>query len=107
MLVSGNKCYDLGKVIALLIYGQFTFTLLFGEDETSEVHLPAFIGDNHELYFDDDRIEERQAKLMEHQVRFVHVIKEQPWGQRVARTLHKKRASLAVVYLPNRTDPLA
>jgi catechol 2,3-dioxygenase-like lactoylglutathione lyase family enzyme len=40
---------------------------------------------NHELYFEDDRIEERQAKLMEHQVRFVHVIKEQPWGQRVVR----------------------
>ncbi len=40
---------------------------------------------NHELYFEDDLIEERLAKLMEHQVRLLHPIKEQPWGQRVIR----------------------
>lgn len=47
-------------------------------------HSPS-ICHNHELYFEDNLIEERLAKLMEHQVRLLHPIKEQPWGQRVIR----------------------
>jgi catechol 2,3-dioxygenase-like lactoylglutathione lyase family enzyme len=40
---------------------------------------------NHELYFEDDRLEARLKKLMEHKVLLLHPIKEQPWGQRVIR----------------------
>jgi catechol 2,3-dioxygenase-like lactoylglutathione lyase family enzyme len=46
---------------------------------------PSPVCHNHELYFEEDKIKERQLKLMEHRVRFLHTMREQPWGQRVIR----------------------
>jgi hypothetical protein len=40
---------------------------------------------NFELYFEDDNLEEIERNLQEHNLEFIHPIKEQPWKQKVLR----------------------
>jgi len=42
-------------------------------------------GNNFELYFEEDQIEQVVAVLKKHQVKFIHEIREQPWRQKVVR----------------------
>lgn len=42
-------------------------------------------GNNFELYFEHDDINEMVSRLKEHQVEFVHEAREQPWRQMVVR----------------------
>jgi catechol 2,3-dioxygenase-like lactoylglutathione lyase family enzyme len=42
-------------------------------------------GNNFELYFEYDAIDEIVGKLKEHRVEFVHEAREQPWRQKVVR----------------------
>ena len=42
-------------------------------------------GNNFELYFEDDNIEEFAGRLRENNIRFLHDVREQPWRQKVIR----------------------
>ena len=42
-------------------------------------------GNNFELYFEHNNIEQFEEKLKENNVKFIHNLKEQPWGQKVIR----------------------
>ena len=42
-------------------------------------------GNNFELYFENDNLEEIVTKLKHNKVKFVHEIREQPWRQKVVR----------------------
>lgn len=42
-------------------------------------------GNNFELYFEEDQIEQMVATLKEHHIQFIHEIREQPWQQKVVR----------------------
>ncbi len=42
-------------------------------------------GNNFELYFEEDQIEQVVATLKKHQIQFIHEIREQPWRQKVVR----------------------
>ena len=42
-------------------------------------------GNNFELYFEEDNLDELVNNLKENSVEFVHELREQPWGQKVIR----------------------
>jgi catechol 2,3-dioxygenase-like lactoylglutathione lyase family enzyme len=42
-------------------------------------------GNNFELYFENDNLDEVAVRLKEHNVEFVHDVREQPWRQKVVR----------------------
>lgn len=42
-------------------------------------------GNNFELYFENDNIDEVESKLKEHGVEFIHPAREEPWKQKVVR----------------------
>lgn len=75
--------YDLGKNITFegdfAIHLRSDYQELLGENPITEG------GNNFELYFELDDMEALLEKLMEHDVQFVHEMREQPWRQRVLR----------------------
>lgn len=42
-------------------------------------------GNNFELYFEDDNLDQLVNTLKDNSVEFVHELREQPWGQKVVR----------------------
>jgi catechol 2,3-dioxygenase-like lactoylglutathione lyase family enzyme len=78
--------FDFGENVAF--EGDFSIHL--------KSHFQSFLGDmtqypvakkahNGELYFDTDEIESVYQRLKQANVEFIHVIREQPWGQGVMR----------------------
>lgn len=54
-------------------------------DSKAEIELTGNGGKHIELYFEVEYIDEIYKKLKDQQIKFVHDIFEQPWGQRVIR----------------------
>ena len=50
------------------------------------IDLPVESGQNNfELYFENDHLEDLMETLKQHQIELVHILREQPWRQRVVR----------------------
>ncbi|MGI5839381.1 MAG: VOC family protein [bacterium] len=84
--VLGQKLkYDFGENIQY--EGGFSLHLgahyrrLLGVEE----HVPVRAAHNYELYFETDALDETYDRLRRYSVRFLHELREQPWGQRVMR----------------------
>lgn len=75
--------YDFGENVTF--HGDFAIHLrshFKGLIENKEIN-PG--GNNFELYFEHDNLDEIVKKLKDNNVSFVHDIREQPWRQKVAR----------------------
>ncbi len=74
--------YDFGENVTFhgdfAIHLQSHFMGLINREVTSG-------GNNFEIYFESDDIENIELKLKQHNVEFIHQIVEQPWRQRVMR----------------------
>lgn len=84
--ILGQKLkYDFGENVQ---YGG-GFSLHLGEHYRRLLglgdHAPVRPAHNCELYFETDVLDEAYGRLRRHDVRFVHELREQPWGQRVMR----------------------
>ena len=53
-----------------------------GYDQVSDDTIP-----NHEVYFETDNINDFEKKIENRNIRKVHALKEEPWGQRTIRIL--------------------
>lgn len=84
--ILGQKIkYDFGENLSFegdfSIHLEGHFKKLLGyekEDVIKKAH-------NFELYFESDDLDTVMQKLKANQIQFIHEIREQPWGQRVAR----------------------
>ncbi len=75
--------YDFGENITF--HGDFAIHLDQHFEGLIDPHKVTKGGNNFELYFELDRIDEKVELLKEHQVEFVHELREQPWRQKVVR----------------------
>ncbi|MCK9245066.1 MAG: VOC family protein [Candidatus Neomarinimicrobiota bacterium] len=75
--------YDYGENVTF--QGDFTIHLLSHYQALIDNKEIRTGGNNFELYFEYDDIEEIVKKLKESNVTFVHEIREQPWRQKVVR----------------------
>ncbi len=80
--------YDFGADV--VFHGGFAIhdadhisNLLFGRANPNS--LEKLGRENLELYFESESLEEVFVKLEDYGVKFIHTIREQPWGQRVLR----------------------
>jgi len=84
--ILGQKIkYDYGENIVFegdfSIHLQEHFQALLG----NELQLIQKKANSFELYFETDELDNMVKKLKDNQIEFIHEIKKQPWGQRVAR----------------------
>ena len=75
--------YDFGENVTF--HGDFSIHLKSHFTSLIDNRNIAYGANNFELYFEYDQIEEIEAVLKEHDIRFVHEMREQPWRQRVVR----------------------
>jgi catechol 2,3-dioxygenase-like lactoylglutathione lyase family enzyme len=82
-LLNQTVKYDFGENVTFegdfAIHLQSHYQKLIGDKEVKQG------GNNFELYFEYDDVEQIVKRLKEHNVQFVHELREQPWRQKVVR----------------------
>ncbi|MEI6091773.1 MAG: VOC family protein [bacterium] len=82
-LLNQTVKYDFGENVTFegdfAIHLQSHYQGLIGDKEVKQG------GNNFELYFEYDDVEQIVKRLKEHNVQFVHEVREQPWRQKVVR----------------------
>lgn len=74
---------DMGENI--FFEGGFALHLKSHFSDLIHPHTIKYGGNNFELYFEEDQLEDLFQKLKDQEIELVHELKEQPWRQRVIR----------------------
>ncbi len=82
-LLNQKVKYDFGENITF--HGDFAIHLKSHYERLIDNKPVISGGNNFELYFECDNIEEMVTNLIIHNVQFVHELREQPWRQKVVR----------------------
>lgn len=75
--------YDFGESITF--YGDFSIHVESHYHQLINQHKIKYGGNNFELYFEENNIEEIEKHLKQNCVEFLHETREQPWRQKVIR----------------------